>query len=102
MSMKNTFFFLIMLKFLIKIKGDEVIHCHERCLTCSSNFTSTSNECDTCISGTYLVEGEKNCFHDHEKPDYYIDSTTNTLRPSKIIVINVMNPDVYLVLEDIK
>ena len=81
MSMKNTFFFLIMLKFLIKIKGDEVIHCHERCLTCSSNFTSTSNECDTCISGTYLVEGEKNCFHEHEKPDYYIDSTTNILRP---------------------
>ena len=54
--------------------------CHERCASCTQMATNTSHNCDTCKEGTYFLEGEKNCYYDYEKPDYYIDTTTHNLR----------------------
>ena len=40
---------LIFFRIIIRIKTDGEIECHERCAICSSSYTYTLNECDTCI-----------------------------------------------------
>ena len=75
--------YLVILIFIIQIKSDDPVEivCHERCQICSANPTESSQECDTCKERVrvkydneiiYFAEGTKNCYADHEKPDYYI------------------------------
>ena len=70
-------FSILFFVFIKKIKCN--IICHERCLTCSSNSTLDSFECDSCIEKTYLMENTKNCYYDYEFPNYFLDD--NILRP---------------------
>lgn len=54
--------------------------CYETCETCEKDYTATEQNCKTCKTGFYLLEGDTTGTCTQSKDGYYLDSSSNMLK----------------------